>query len=371
MKALRILLCVVVFVALATNVFALDWLKINGEFRGDYDLAMTKDENGTSEGDDDVEETSFGHGGFAKMRIEAKVSSDSGWYAEAQSGVEVQADAVGTWERWLKVGNESFAIRVLMADIGDSFAKGQDTYIVEAPGAPGRYEGDSITDKGFSLHLSPGENIETNTTVAYTPDGDNNVFGIRPRVGITAGAISIQGAFEYHVANPQDNDALGSSFTYGGAANVEMGMDPITVGVAGGYSVSGGKVAEVVDVLDADGIPTGETVETGEEVDMDDTKTMSTFAYLKFGTGAGTLGVGGGYTALSYKDCKDESSMIEGYVSFEKGDLMGVSGLKFALAGSYAAADIKPDGGTDTTNTGVGGRIRFNYDMPAQTIIGE
>jgi hypothetical protein len=309
---------------------------------------MTSDEKANQDGSD-LEKMAFAFNGWGRARMEGKITADSGWYAEGQAGFQSKADSAGTWERWLKVGKDNFAIRVLTPDSPDGFKKGQDVYIVGANGAPGRYEGKQmVKDRGVSIHMTLSEMMNLVTCVLYKPDGSNNAMGVRPRVEIKAGPATVVGSVEYYSVTPQDNDAKGSTTGYGLAANVEMPVSSLTLGASVGYGVKGGK--------------------DSSDKDKDDEITLSTFGYLKVKAGAGTVGLAGGLTNFVYDKAKDEKTLLDAYVSYVQNNVAGVNGLNLELGAGYSATDNKPDGGSDTTNTGMGGRVRIQYNMGANQV---
>lgn len=310
---------------------ALAELSFSAAFRADHDMKMTSKETSG----DDVKTREQSVGGRVSFEVKGRKEAESGLYAEGVGVAHIKLDGtVGMDNARLIIGTSSWWMHLGKVDKIGTDGKGQDTYIVEAPNAPGSYNMGDVNERGVSFFMKPSDTLQFNLKLAY--EGSNNL-GVRPAIEVKAGSLTFKAAGEYEMNTPTDPDAENKTTMMGGGAYVEAALGTVTVGGFGSYRIAGG------------------TDTAGD--DLDDVNTLSTFAYAKLGLGAGTLGIGGGYDIKS-QDNVDDVTGIRGYVSYCQEKIGGIDGLKVIVAGSGATADD----GTYKGNA-FGGRIRVEFSM--------
>jgi hypothetical protein len=267
---------------------------------------------------------------------------ESGMYAYVKGQAMLNDDAsVGVDDALFEIGTATWFLKAGRFEGEGLFSKGQDIYIVGAPGAPGRYEANAARGRGdvaFALGFVPNSNMKVEVDVVY--DG-SNVLGARPLVKFSTDTFTVKAGVDYLRQTATDSDNDDATTTVGFGVDASMNVSSLSIGASGAYRTVGGEAAGV---------------------DLDDAKTLSGFGWLKMPVGGGTFGVGAGMTMLSYKDADDESSMLEAYVSYDHA--LPVDGAAIKVGASYAKAKIEPAGGGDTENSAFGARLRLWYEIP-------
>jgi len=334
-------------------------------------------------GSDDLATNSWSNDGRTHLKLTGRIESESGWFAAGQGDAMIATSgSTGVDDAWLQFGTSGFATKVGRYELEGLFSKGEDVYIVDAPTAPGRYEGNYMRGRfggsagniGFNFNFGEASKMEVGlilggqdgnepaiststdpdtgqvvTTVTTLPFGVN-VYGIRPVFVFSGGAFTVKVGGEYGLFNAKAerttvNDVwVENKFErskMGGAVDFAMNMGAMNFGIAGAY-----------------GQQTGQYV-TGE--DLPDQTQMSIFGWFKMAVGeADTFGLGAGWLQ-GETDGVSESDGLQGYVSYVH--QMPVEGLKVKFGASYAAGTLSPDGGKDQDSDGYGVRMRFNYDF--------
>lgn len=344
MKALRILLAVA-FAVMMVSSAALAELNIGANVEINTDFKTSTEEK-TVAGGSDTDMTEFSQGGRVKVTFSEKTEMDSGMYAGVEGSIEINDDgSFGTGDNYFQLGSAGWVLKAGRVEGEGLFGKGQDIYIVGAPGAPGRYEANKSRGRdniGALVAFMPSDALKVEVDVMYSNSGDNNIMGARPLVKFSASGLTVKAGVDYYMETPKDSDAKGEVTKLGFGGNAEYGMGAITLGASAAMLKDGGK--------DAD------------DNDLDEAQTLSVFGYAKMAMGAGTLGVGGGMTQLKYDKADTEKSMVEAYVSFDAP--LPVDGAAIKFGASYATAKLeKQVGALDQDNSAFGGRVRLWYEF--------
>jgi len=346
MKGLKIL--AVMAVVLMLSSMALAEVNIGADVEINTDFQTSTQEKSTAAGSD-TDMTTFTQGGRVRLTVSGKTEADSGLYASLQGQLMANDDGtMSTDDAFIELGNASWYMRAGRVEGESLFAKGQDIYIVGAPLAPGRYEANNSrgrTNLGAVLAVMPSDALTVEVDTVYGNSGDNNILGARPLIKFSTSGLTVKGGVDYYMESPQDNNAKGETTKLGFGGNAEYGMGAITLGASAAMVTVGGK--------------------DSADKDLDDESTLSLFGYATMSMGAGTLGVGGGMTSLSYDKAKTEKSMIEAYVSFDAP--LPVDGAALKLGASYASATVEKQGGglLDQDTSAFGGRVRLWYEIPS------
>lgn len=308
---------------------------VNVEINTDFESKTT--ENGAADGAD-LDETFYLQGGRVCFRGEGKKEMESGLYAYVKGEAMLNDDAsVGVDDARFELGSATWYFKAGRFEGESFFSKGNDVYIIGAPGAPSRYEAKAARGRGdiaFALGLLPSSNLLIEVDVLY--DAANSI-GARPLVKFSSDTFTVRGGADFVRTTPTDKDADAENTTIGFGADASFKVAGLELGVSGAMKTDSGK-----DALGAD---------------LDDAKTLSTFGWAKVPVGTGNFGVGGGFTKLTYDKSDDESSMIEAYAVYDYPLPVDGAAAKFAV--SYAKASIKPAAGGDTDNTAFGARLRL------------
>jgi hypothetical protein len=315
-------------------------LTVNVEINTDFESKTT--ENGAADGAD-LDETFFLQGGRVCFSADGKKEAESGMYAYVKGQAMLNDDAsVGVDDALFEIGTATWFLKAGRFEGEGLFSKGQDIYIIGAPGAPGRYEANAARGRGdvaFALGFVPNSNMKIEVDVLY--DAANSV-GARPLVKFSSDTFTIRAGADFVRTTPTDNDADQETTTVGFGGDAQFNVSSLNLGASAAFRTVGGKDA------------------TG--ADLDDAKTLSTFGWLKMSVGGGSFGAGAGYTKLSYKDSDDEKSMMEAYLVYDRALPVEGAAAKFAV--SYAKAKIEPASGSDTENSAFGARLRLWYEIP-------
>ncbi|MCP4398943.1 MAG: hypothetical protein GY801_16795 [bacterium] len=318
--------------------------------------------NFTIEDDGSDNSMSWGNNGRTHIKFDGTIEGDNGWFAYGKGDAMIDvSSSVGVDDAYLELGTESFSILIGRYEAPGAFGKGQDTFIVEAPGAPGRYQADYLRGRNdfnnialkfgsFELGVivasdsvdydadsySITDTAGTSHDLVVTSSFGTNVYGVRPAFTMSSDAFTLNVAAEFATYMPQNTDNNDYAVSkMGGGANVEFAAGAGTVGASVAY-----------------GMITGDDMDGNE---MDDDSTLSTFGYFTMPVGDNSFGLGGGYTMNSVDD--NDDTMFETFASFNQ--QLPVEGLWLKYAASFASASF--DAGDDTT--GFGARVRFNYDF--------
>ena len=314
----------------------------------------------TEEGDDgDTDTSNMTNDGRVKVTFNGRTEGENGWYGAAVAQPLVSTTgSTNVDDAYVEFGTSSFAFRVGRYEGEDMMVKGEDTYIAAAPGAPGRYQADYARGRHgdgmghVAVHFKPSDALQvyldgtighrTETDSVADEDVSANVFGIRPVVKFTSGIYTVKLGGDLLKSSAQDSDGDYDLTRWGFGAYGEAAFEKIKVGVSVARGTRGG---------------------TGvDNIDFDDEYTLSTFGYATITLSEdNALGLGAGYTMLSYDESDDEASNIEGYANFIH--KLPVEGLKIKIAGSFSTAAIEPEVGSDADNTAFGVRVRMNYDF--------
>jgi hypothetical protein len=306
--------------------------------------------NAKDDGSDSV--MSWGNDGRTKLKFGGTIEGDNGWYAKGEGDGEFKTSGdVEAADYYIELGTESFAFKIGRYELAGQFGKGQDIFIAEAPGTPGRYEGKFFRGRhsdynnmalifgDFQLGLVVGS-ASADGTIAYD-DGTTedvsfgtNVYAIRPAFTMSTDAFKLKANVEFGTYMPQNSDNNDYTMSkMGGATNIEFAAGESTVGASFAY-----------------GMVTGDNMDGS---DMGDDSTMSAFGYYTMPVGDNSFGLGGGFTMESVDDADD--TMFETFASFNQ--QLPVEGLWVKYGASFAGASF--DAGDDTT--AFGARVRFNY----------
>jgi hypothetical protein len=314
--------------------------------------------------------TSMANDGRTHIKFEGRVDSDTGWFAYAKGDAMIDASATtGVDDAYVEFGTEAFSFLIGRYEAPGAFGKGQDTYIAEAPGAPGRYQADyargrfsgvnnmalKFGDSGFELGVIVG-GLDEGTIYGVTTDPDTGVstpgvveieqatngYGVRPHYTLSTDTMTIKVAAEYLALMPKDTDASDAELNQmGGGVNVEGSYGTVTTGASFAYGQITGKDDAGVDLYDQ--------------------TTMSSFLYATMSVGeTDSFGLAGGYTLLDV-DTVTEDNMFELFASYNH--KLPVEGLWIKFAGSYAGSTQEPDGGSSVDTSAFGLRMRVNYDF--------
>jgi hypothetical protein len=287
---------------------------------------------------------------------------ESGMYAYVKGDAMLNDDGTaGVDDALFEIGAASWYLKAGRFEAESLFGKGNDVYIFDVTniGGPGRYQTNAArgrADIGFALGFKPGENLLVEIGMLYdnasyancwdlagvSQSCDTNKIGVRPLVKFSGGSFTVKAGGEYILATPSNEDYEAEQTTTGFGADASFTVSGFELGAAGAFRTVGGK-----DLTGAD---------------VDDEKTLSTFGWAKVPVGGGSLGVGAGFTKLSYKDSNDEESMMEGYVVYDTPLPVDGAAAKFAV--SYGKVKLEPAGGSDIENSGFGARLRLWYEIP-------
>ena len=311
--------------------------------------------------------SSWGNDGRTHIKFDGRIEGDNGWFAYGKGDAMIDVSGTtGVDDAYVEFGTESFSFLIGRYEAPSLFGKGQDTFIAEAPNAPGRYQTDYARgrnpinnialkfgafelgvivgglDAGTIYGVSTDPDTGVTTPGVITLDAAINAYGARPHYTLSTDSMTLKVGGEYVALMPQDTDASDSELSkFGAGANLELNL-----GGTLGFSVAYG----------------GITGKDDDGNDLLDSNTLSTFVYYTMPVGEGnSLGFGGGYTAFSVDDYTDDT-MMEGFISFNQ--QLPVEGLWIKYALSYAGAtfDLKEGADPDDTSS-FGGRVRFNYDF--------
>jgi len=301
----------------------------------------------------------WGNDGRTHIKFSGRVDGDNGWYGYAEGDAMIDtdnSDGIGVDNAFVKFGTESFALLIGRYEATTLFGKGQDTYIVGAPGVSVDVDADGEADFAFGTDRYQtdtlrGRNDFNNIDlffggleigVGIATQGDMNLYGARPVYTLSTDTMTLHVGGEFISYTPTNSDASDASQTdIGVGANVE-----VSVGGTLGASVAYGLTTADDDAGNS----------------LPDYSIISTFLYYKMPVGDNTLGLGGGFTAGTTEDVVD-ATMFEGYVSFKQ--QLPVEGLYMSYAASFASASFDLDGSlglADPDDTSAfGGRVRVNY----------
>jgi hypothetical protein len=355
---LRVLavLCAALLVAPAAFAEVSATMGIAGDVETNTDFTIADDGSDNS--------MSWGNDGRTHIEFTGRVEGDNGWFGAAKGDLMIDtdnSDGLGVDDSYVEFGTESFSILIGRYEAPGAFGKGQDTFIVEAPGAPERYQADYLRGRNdfnnialkfgsFELGVivasdsvdyvadsySITDTAGTTHDLAVTSSFGTNVYGVRPAFSMSSDAFTLKVAAEFATYMPQNTDNNDYAVNkMGGGANVEFAAGAGTVGASVAY-----------------GMITGDDMDGNE---MDDDSTLSTFGYFTMPVGDNSFGLGGGYTMNSVDD--NDDTMFETFASFNQ--QLPVEGLWLKYAASFASASF--DVGDDTT--GFGARVRVNYDF--------
>jgi hypothetical protein len=347
---LRVLavLCVALLVAPAAFAQVSATMGIKGDVETNTDFTIADDGSDNS--------LSWSNNGRTHIAFTGRVEGDGGWFGAAKGDAMIDVGgSTNVDDAYLEFGTESYSIQIGRYEAKSAFGKGQDTFIVEAPGAPGRYEGKtfrgrldgtnliSLNAGNFQLTAVIGSDTASGTMVAddgTTADVDfgTNVYAVRPGFTMSSDAFTLNVTAEFGTYMPQNSD--NNDYTMnkmGGAANAEFGVGGSTLGASVAYAMVTGTEMD--------------------NTDMADDSTLSTFLYYTMPVGDNSLGLAGGYTMESVDVDDGDSTMFETFISYNQ--QLPVEGLWIKYAASFASASF--DVGDDTS--AFGGRVRFNYDF--------
>jgi hypothetical protein len=331
MKAVKILLCVLVasLLVVPAAVAEINW---SANMRSQWTVESA------SNGADTM---SISGGDRLLLTLESKTENEEGMYAAGKGQALLKTDGTAAVDdAWLELGTSSFSVKLGRFEAEGLFAKGEDVFVIEAPGGPGTVETNKSrgrTNAGAAIKFSPSETmaIEIATALGGADDYQEtavNQVGFRPALILSAGALSASVGADYYMLMPQDSDLDTEYTALGAGGKLEFSLsDTITLGGAFGYLDEEGKDAA------------GDTVE--EET------TMSFSGYLTMAMGDSTLGVG---AMMTMRDEADDSH-LQGFVSYAMP--LPVEGATVKFCPSFASYS----NGEDTS--AFGGRVRFEYDF--------
>jgi hypothetical protein len=310
----------------------------------------------------------WSNAGRLNLTVEGRLDSDTGWFSYAKGNAMIDASGTtGVDDAYVEFGTESLSFLIGRYEAPSLFGKGQDTFIVSAPGAPTRYEANyargrlpinnmALKFSGLEIGVILG-GLEEGTIYGVTTDPDTgvttpgvieipfdlNAYGARPVYTFSTDTLTLHVGGEYLAYLPQntdDNDAEVSQ--YGGGMNIEAAVGASTLGASVAYGATTGKDQAGDDLLDSN--------------------TLSTMLYWTMPVGeADSFGLMGGYTALSVDKFTDDT-MFEMFANYSH--QLPVEGLMIKFAGSYAGASFDRDSGPDPDDSSAFGiRMRVNYDF--------
>lgn len=366
---------------------------------GDVEIDTTIEaEDYKQENDENFHGTGGYLSGRTHLAVEGLVVGDGEWYAKALGDVMIgTTGAVGVDDAYAEFGKSAFALRLGRYEAESVFSKGEDVYIAEPSEIPvlywrGRYEGDYARGR-FSgrtgqvgLHLPFGERTKlfldgvigtedrTGDFVATVTDPETgtpiqivkslpfpvSTYGFRPLLKYRTDVFEINAAFDYLVKVPKYDkveidvaEGEGEEDTIvtdnksridlmGGALNLIARFGELIFGLSGAYGTDSEK--------DVNGV-------TLNERDI-----LSTFGHLSIAIReADTIGLGLGYSTVSYQNSDEGGSNIESYLSYIY--QTPVEGLRLKFAGSYASATGENSDGGEFDDTIYGARVRLNFDF--------
>jgi hypothetical protein len=330
-------------------------IKGNLEINTDYDT--TTDSSGTS----DVDETKYDMGGRIKVTPHGKTVTGN-FFFEAQADIMANVDStVSLDDVWGKIGTGTFDIQIGRFEGISLFDKPEDTKVIDAPGAPARYEANAVRGRldkpgQIAIHIIPSDAINIEVGTAYgtlvtedvdetpTDDTDENVtynenlIGIRPVVAFTFGPMEAAIGMDYQSTSAQDSDAEYDSNLLGFGGKIKATFGPATFGIQ--YTSK----------------TEGRTNSTGTE--LDDTTTNSLGGVASMTLGPGTLGGGVFYTTSEVDGSNNTQTHTQYYVSYGHPLLVDNVTIKYALGGATADDD------DDTLDSSaLGFRVRLVYDF--------
>jgi hypothetical protein len=356
---LRVLavLCAALLVAPAAFAEVSATMDVAGDVETNTDFTISDDGSDNS--------LSWSNNGRTHIAFTGRVEGDGGWFGAAKGDAMIDVGgSTGVDDAYVEFGTESFSIQIGRYEAKSAFGKGQDTFIVGAPGAPGRYEGKDFRGRldGTNLIALNAGNFQLvavigSDSVSYTVpettltanDGSEyvivsnesfgtNLYAVRPGVTVSSDAFTLNVTAEFGTYMPQNTDNNDYALNkMGGAANVEFGVGGSTLGASVAYRMI-----------------TGTNM---DNTDMADDSTFSTFLYYTMPVGDNSLGLGGGYTMESVDVTDGDSTLFETFIGYNQ--QLPVEGLWLKYAASFAGASF--DVGDDTT--GFGARVRVNYDF--------
>ena len=340
MKAVKILLCVLVasLLVVPAAVAEINW---SATMRSQWTFESASDGADTM---------NIVGGDRLLLELESKTENEDGMYAAGKGQALLKTDGtVAMDDAWLELGTSSFSAKLGRFEAEGLFAKGEDVFVISAPGGPGTVETNKSrgrTNAGIAIKFSPSETMaveiasvlgDVSGTYIDLTTGDiysiqMNQLGIRPALILSAGALSASVGADYYMMMPDDTDADEEYTALGAGGKLEFSLsDTMKVGGAFGYLDEEYKDAA------------GDTY--GEET------TMSFSGYLTMNMGDNTLGIG---AMMTMRDEADDSHM-QGFVSYAMA--LPVEGAKVKFCGSFAQWSDHDD------VTAFGGRVRFNYDF--------
>jgi hypothetical protein len=356
---LRVLavLCAALLVAPAAFAQVSATMGIAGDVETNTDFTISDDGSDNS--------LSWSNNGRTHIAFTGRVEGDGGWFGAAKGDAMIDVGGTtGVDDAYVEFGTESFSIQIGRYEAKSAFGKGQDTFIVGAPGAPGRYEGKDFRGRldGTNLIALNAGNFQLvavigSDSVDYVADSysitdtagtahdlvvtssfGTNVYAVRPGFTMSSDAFTLNVTAEFGTYMPQNTDNNDYALNkMGAAANAEFGVGGSTLGASIAYRMITGTEMD--------------------NTDMADDSTLSTFLYYTMPVGDNSLGLAGGYTMESVDVTDGDSTMFETYISYNQ--QLPVEGLWLKYAASFASASF--DVGDDTT--GFGARVRVNYDF--------
>lgn len=331
LRALVVVLCASLLVVPAAFAEVSATMGIAGDVETNTDFTAA---------DDGTDSTlTWSNNGRTHIKFDGRIEGDNGWFAYGKGDAMIDVGAsVGVDDAYVEFGTEAFSFLIGRYEAPGLFGKGQDTFIVGAPNAPGRYQADYTRGRNTfnNIALKLGS-IEIGAVV--TTEDDMNLYGARPVYTLSSDAMTLKVGGEFATYMPTNSDASDAKMTkVGGGANIE-----VSVGGTLGASVAYGMI-------------------TGDDADgnaLADESTLSSFVYYTMPVGDNSLGLAGGLTMYTMEDVTD-NTMFEGFVSFNQ--QLPVEGLWIKYAASFAGASFDADSGADPDDTSAfGARVRFNY----------
>jgi len=325
MKALRILLVAAMAMMMVSGAFA--DIEMNGE--AEYAVTYESVEVGDA---DAVNTLKLGDGGRISFQGSASKELDNGAEVAVETRLDIKYDEIGKDYIRLKYMNGPLTVQMLKADRPGIIDKGLDKYVPEGAW----YGADAVGERDISFAYA-GEGMTFTTTVNW--QGENK-FGIRPHVKLGLGAANVEVAVEYLASEfPSNMDADGPSKTiYGGGAAIDTTMGAITLGASGAYGIE------------------ASTTESGD--DNDDISTMSAYAFMKMGVGAGTVGLAGGYNMQTSDSYANDKTSVQFNAGYEQGNVV-VPGLTVKIGAGYATVTDEND--VDTSKTGGNFKLVYGF----------
>ena len=279
-------------------------IKGNLEINTDYDIVSD------SSGDSDVDENKYDMGGRIKVTPHGKTVTDN-FFFEAQADIMANVDStVSLDDVWGKIGTSTFDIQIGRFEGISLFDKGEDVKMVDAPGAPGRYETNAVRGRldkpgQIAVHIIPNDVINIEVGTAYgtlvTEDGDEtvteNLIGVRPVVAFTFGPMEAAIGMDYQFTSAQNDDAEYDSNLLGFCGKIKATFGPATFGI---------QYASKTE---------GKTLADGTE--NNDVTTNSMGGYTTVVLGTSTLGGGVFYTTSEVDGSNNTLTHTQYHIIFE------------------------------------------------------